>query len=84
MTYGYNATPALDNSTADIVDHARDLLECLVERRKEAIVSLYFSSSRNNEIDVARVERKTYCGSVSLILGDAIYRSMRASDLAES
>ena len=33
MTFGYNATALFHNSKADIVDHARDLLECLVERR---------------------------------------------------
>jgi hypothetical protein len=39
MTYGYNALPAFGNSVADIRDHARGLLESLVERREDGNVS---------------------------------------------
>jgi hypothetical protein len=39
MTYGYGAASIMASSAADIVDHARDLLECLLEKRKNANVS---------------------------------------------
>lgn len=35
MTYGYNADAAFGNTTADIVDHAKDLLGSLVDKREE-------------------------------------------------
>ncbi|TVY18488.1 hypothetical protein LARI1_G003153 [Lachnellula arida] len=34
MVFGYDATPIFADSTAGIVEHARDLLRCLVERRE--------------------------------------------------
>ncbi|TVY88975.1 Protein SERAC1 [Lachnellula willkommii] len=34
MVFGYDATPIFANSTAGIVEHARDLLRCLVETRE--------------------------------------------------
>ncbi|TVY49381.1 Protein SERAC1 [Lachnellula occidentalis] len=34
MVFGYDATPIFANSTAGIVEHARDLLRCLVEMRE--------------------------------------------------
>ncbi|RDL38237.1 uncharacterized protein BP5553_02577 [Venustampulla echinocandica] len=34
MTFGYDATPAFENSVAGVEDHARDLLRCLRERRE--------------------------------------------------
>jgi alpha-beta hydrolase superfamily lysophospholipase len=33
MTFGYNAAAALGRSMADVVDHARDLLSCLLDKR---------------------------------------------------
>lgn len=39
MTFGYNADAAFGNSTADILDHAKDLLSSLVDKREEAEVS---------------------------------------------
>ncbi len=35
MTFGYNADAAFGNTTADIVDHARDLLSSLIDKREE-------------------------------------------------
>lgn len=35
MTFGYDATPVLSNSLADIEDHANNLLGCLRERRED-------------------------------------------------
>ena len=40
LTFGYNATAAFENSVADIVDHGRELLGSLVERREEKDVSV--------------------------------------------
>ena len=34
MTFGYNADAAFGNTTADIVDHAKDLLSSLVDKRE--------------------------------------------------
>ena len=35
MTFGYNADAAFGNITADIVDHAKDLLGSLIDKREE-------------------------------------------------
>jgi len=35
MTFGYNADAAFGNTTADIVDHAKDLLSSLIDKREE-------------------------------------------------
>jgi hypothetical protein len=35
MTFGYNADATFGQSTAEIVDHTRTLLNCLVEKREE-------------------------------------------------
>jgi pimeloyl-ACP methyl ester carboxylesterase len=35
LTFGYNAAAAFGNTTADIVDHAKDLLGSLVDKREE-------------------------------------------------
>ncbi|KAN0075952.1 NAD(P)-binding domain protein [Elaphomyces granulatus] len=35
MSFGYNASAAFGNTTATIVDHAKDLLCCLVDKREE-------------------------------------------------
>lgn len=35
MTFGYNANVAFGNTTADIVDHAKDLLGSLIDKREE-------------------------------------------------
>jgi hypothetical protein len=35
MTFGYNASTAFGNTTATIIDHAKDLLTCLVDKREE-------------------------------------------------
>jgi hypothetical protein len=40
MTFGYQAAPALQSSVADIRDHARELLACLMERRAREDVCL--------------------------------------------
>jgi len=34
MTFGYDAQPVFQDSVADIKDHARDLLGCLMEKRE--------------------------------------------------
>ncbi len=39
MTFGYDATAALGKSMAGIEDHARTLLECLMEKRRSGEVS---------------------------------------------
>lgn len=39
MTFGYNADVAFGNSTADINDHAKDLLSSLIDQREEDDVS---------------------------------------------
>lgn len=39
MTFGYNATPAFENSVAGIKDHARGLLGALSEKRERNFVS---------------------------------------------
>jgi len=36
MTFRYNANAAFGNTTADIVDHAKDLLSTLIDKREEA------------------------------------------------
>jgi hypothetical protein len=41
MVFGYNARPIFASSTAGIVEHARDLLRCLVERREGRDVSCF-------------------------------------------
>jgi len=35
MSFGYNASAAFGNTTATIIDHAKDLLTCLVDKREE-------------------------------------------------
>jgi len=35
MSYGYNASAAFGNTTADIVDHAKGLLSSLIDKREE-------------------------------------------------
>lgn len=35
MTFGYNADAAFGNTAADIVDHAKDLLGSLIDKREE-------------------------------------------------
>lgn len=35
MSFGYNADAAFGNTTADIVDHAKDLLGSLIDKREE-------------------------------------------------
>jgi hypothetical protein len=50
MTFGYNATAVFDDSTANIVDHARDLLGCLVERRAGFNVSYLPLISLGNRV----------------------------------
>lgn len=39
LTFGYNANDAFGYTTADIIDHAQDLLGCLIDRREEDDVS---------------------------------------------
>jgi hypothetical protein len=34
MSFGYNAAAAFGQSTADIIDHAKDLLSSLVDKRE--------------------------------------------------
>jgi hypothetical protein len=35
MTFGYDANAAFGNTTADVVDHAKDLFGSLVDKREE-------------------------------------------------
>jgi hypothetical protein len=35
MSFGYNASAAFGNTTANITDHAKDLLTCLIDKREE-------------------------------------------------
>jgi pimeloyl-ACP methyl ester carboxylesterase len=35
LTFGYNADAAFGNTTADIVDYAKDLLGSLIDKREE-------------------------------------------------
>lgn len=35
LSFGYNADAAFGNTTADIVDHAKDLLSSLIDKREE-------------------------------------------------
>lgn len=42
MSFGYNATPAFENTTAGIVEHARTLLTALIEIREGDNVSVDF------------------------------------------
>ncbi len=39
FSFSYNADIAFGNTTADIVDHSRDLLSCLIDKREERDVS---------------------------------------------
>jgi hypothetical protein len=39
MSFGYNANAMFGNSTADIMDHAKDLLSSLIDKREEDDVS---------------------------------------------
>ena len=45
MTFGYNADVAFGNTTAAIVDHAKDLLSSLIDRREGNDVRLSDSIS---------------------------------------
>ena len=40
LTFGYNADAAFGNTTADIVDHAKDLLGSLIDKREEEVEKL--------------------------------------------
>ena len=40
LSFGYNADVAFGNTTADVVDHAKDLLGCLLDKREGDDVSL--------------------------------------------
>jgi hypothetical protein len=42
MTFGYNADVAFGNTTSDIIDHAKDLLSCLVDKREEDDVGRWY------------------------------------------
>ena len=53
MTFGYDASTAFGNSTADIVDHAKALLSSLVDKREEENVSIHLHADRRMEIGVA-------------------------------
>lgn len=44
MTFGYNANVAFGNTTADIIDHAKDLLSSLIDKREEDDVIGLFSA----------------------------------------
>jgi hypothetical protein len=35
MTYGYNASAAFGNTTADVIDHAKGLLSSLINKCEE-------------------------------------------------
>jgi hypothetical protein len=39
LNFGYNANAAFGNTTAEIIDHAKDLLSSLIDKREEAEVS---------------------------------------------
>jgi hypothetical protein len=45
MSFGYNAKAAFGNSTANIIDHAKDLLSSLIDEREEDNVSYPRSAS---------------------------------------
>ena len=38
LTFGYNAAAAFSESTAEVIDHAKSLLDSLVDKREEAEV----------------------------------------------
>jgi hypothetical protein len=40
LSFGYNADAAFGNTTADVIDHAKDLLSSLIDKREEDDVSL--------------------------------------------
>jgi len=39
LSFGYNADTAFGNTTAEIIDHAKDLLSSLIDKREEVEVS---------------------------------------------
>jgi hypothetical protein len=41
MTFGYNAAAAFGRSTADIIDHAKDLLSSLIDKREDNKVTSF-------------------------------------------
>ena len=45
MTFGYNADAAFGNSTADVIDHGKDLLGSLIDEREQEDVSDHFTIS---------------------------------------
>ena len=47
LTFGYNADAAFGNTTADIMDHAKDLLGSLIDKREENDVSCFLSLSHD-------------------------------------
>lgn len=55
MTFGYNADAAFGNTTADISDHAKDLLSSLIDRREEDDVRLLHSISEASAAADVRV-----------------------------
>jgi hypothetical protein len=44
MTFGYNAAAAFGRSTADVIDHAKDLLSSLVDKREDDKVTCLSTS----------------------------------------
>jgi hypothetical protein len=46
LTFGYNADVAFGSTTADIMDHAKDLLSSLIDRREEDDVRHLFWASQ--------------------------------------
>jgi hypothetical protein len=39
LNFGYNARAAFGNTTAEVIDHAKDLLSSLLDKREEEMVS---------------------------------------------
>ena len=69
MTFGYNADAAFGNTTADISDHAQDLLSSLFDRREKDDVKLVYSTSEPSATANVRVigaeEASSVCCSFS-------------------
>jgi hypothetical protein len=54
MTFGYNADAAFGNTTADILDHARDLLSSLVDKRERTSVGCSAAGLMSSDVLIRR------------------------------
>jgi predicted alpha/beta hydrolase family esterase len=72
LAFGYNANAAFGNTTADVVDHAKDLLGSLIDKREEENETrrqIIFIAHSLGGIVVKQVEDYTLTISSQLLMG---------------